>query len=451
LYTKVARQCAKDFSEGILNSPLLSAHLRECYTQTEATLNVNPLQPSEETAMLYSLWKSFRLSERGNFWTCALRLAASLVLALILPLAASAYTVVLRDGRRIEIPAKFVVTPATLTYEVAAGINITLQMSAIDIEATERANQEPGGSLLRRAEEPSEIGPAIPSASTPRPAATTSPRAGSTPPTPQRSLRTVTNRDLEAARRARLASEAAYERRRRELGLPSLAEARRRASEEAARARTELRQSMSEEAQAEGYWRAQASELRSQLAALNAQIDYVRGLLAGLPDRPAVGSYTVLASVGVLFPGRGATGFPPNVIGRPGLIGQPGINGNPAFIARAPHIGHQSVFVAPNIGPQLTARVGFGGGSTRGQVLLNTTPLRRGFGHPTVFPRGLYASPATLLGSTYTDESVYEYDRATLVQRLRELELERAGLQARWRILEDEARRAGALPGWLRP
>jgi hypothetical protein len=56
-----------------------------------------------------------------------------------------------------------------------------------------------------------------------------------------------------------------------------------------------------------------------------------------------------------------------------------------------------------------------------------------------------------LLGSTYADNSFYDDDRETLTRRLRELELERAGLQARWRLLEDEARRAGASPGWLRP
>jgi hypothetical protein len=372
--------------------------------------------------MFHCLTKSFRLRARLNFRTSVLRLAASLLLALFLPLAAQAYTVVMRDGRRLEIPARFVVTQATLTYEVAAGINITLQMSAIDIEATERANKEPGGSLLGRAfEQPASV-PSTPIASSSERLDPTSPRAASTP---QRAPRTITNRDLEAARRTRVASEAAYERRRRELGLPSLELTRQRADEQAARAREELRRSMSDDAQAEGYWRAQASELRGQLAALGAQIDYVRGLLAGMPERPAIGSYTMLTGVVPLLQGqgRGAAGFPR---------------------------GNRSIFVAPDAGPQLTARVGFGGGATRGHVFLNTT-RGRGFGHPSVFPRGIFASPATLLNSAYPDDSFYEYDRATLVQQLRELELERAGLQARWRVLEDEARRAGALPGWLRP
>jgi hypothetical protein len=387
--------------------------------------------------MFHSLTKSCRPPARGNCRTSALRFAASLALALFLPLAVSAYTIVMLDGRRIEIPAQFVVTPATLTYEVARDISVTLQMSAIDIEATERANKEPFGSLLRRASERATNEPSSPVAANAQRSDSTSP--GSSSSTPQRALRTITNRDLEASRRAREASEAAYERRRRELGLPSLALTRQRAEEESARAREELRRSMSEDAQAESYWRAQASELRGQLAALNAQVDYVRGLLAGMPEQRITGSYTVLTSVAPLIQGRGVMGFPHGNTGQTGLIAQPRM------------IGNQGVFVAPNTGPQLTARVGFGGGATRGQVFLNTTPRRHGFGQAAFSTRGVFASPVTLFGSAYPDDSFYEYDRATLVQRLRELELQRAGLQARWRVLEDEARRAGASPGWLRP
>jgi hypothetical protein len=342
-------------------------------------------------------------------------LSATLLLLLVVPLAASAYTVVMRGGRRIEIPERFVVTETTLTYEVSPGISITLQMSAIDIAATERANNEPPGSLLERAGMQAQNAVNV---------------------QPTRAARTITNRDLDATRRAREASEAAYERRRRELGLPTLEESRRRAEAEARVAREELRRSMSEEAQNEEYWRARAAELREQLAALDAQIDYVRGLLASLPDRPAIGSYTVLTNAFPLFPSRGAVGFPHFGPGqRAPLAGG---------IARRP-----GVFVAPNIGPQLTARLSLGGGRTRGQVFVNPSYPGRGLGHP--FPHGALAQPFPLLGYTYPDNSLYDYDRASLLERLRELELERAGFQARWRVLEDEARRAGALPGWLRP
>jgi hypothetical protein len=45
----------------------------------------------------------------------------------------------------------------------------------------------------------------------------------------------------------------------------------------------------------------------------------------------------------------------------------------------------------------------------------------------------------------------YSYERAELVNQLNELEMTRTGFIVRWREMEEEARRAGAYPGWLRP
>ena len=55
------------------------------------------------------------------------------VFVLLLAGSASAYTVVMRGGKRIQIPAKFLVTPTVLSYEVSPGMNITLQLAANDI------------------------------------------------------------------------------------------------------------------------------------------------------------------------------------------------------------------------------------------------------------------------------------------------------------------------------
>jgi len=112
---------------------------------------------------------------------------------------------------------------------------------------------------------------------------------------------------------------------------------------------------------------------------------------------------------------------------------------------------------ATDTGARAVGVIGFGGGSTRGQVIVNTPgPVshnfgrhnfggRRGFPRPRGFvpPFGLYAQTLPI------DDT--SYDRSVLLTRLHELEGVRAGLDARWRLLEDEARRAGALPGWLRP
>ena len=65
--------------------------------------------------------------------------------------AVNAYTVVLRDGRRVEIPNEFTVTNSTLTYDVGNGIQVTLQLNTVDIAATERANGEARGALLNKA------------------------------------------------------------------------------------------------------------------------------------------------------------------------------------------------------------------------------------------------------------------------------------------------------------
>ena len=45
----------------------------------------------------------------------------------------------------------------------------------------------------------------------------------------------------------------------------------------------------------------------------------------------------------------------------------------------------------------------------------------------------------------------YAEERLTLRNQLNELLMQRTALSIRWREFEEEARRAGAYPGWLRP
>src|SRR5882762_9998788 len=86
----------------------------------------------------------------------ASRIVSVSVITLLLGVVANAYTVIMRGGRHIEIPSRFVVTPATLTYKVTEGIQITIPMAAIDIPATEKANNETPGSLLKRVQSATE-------------------------------------------------------------------------------------------------------------------------------------------------------------------------------------------------------------------------------------------------------------------------------------------------------
>jgi hypothetical protein len=179
----------------------------------------------------------------------ATRFLLSLWVILLVSVMASAYTIVMRGGKRIEIPAQFTVTRTTLSYEVASGINVTLQMAAIDVPATERANNEPPGALLKRASANAALQSARP--------------AQDVPTSTKR--RIVTNRDLETYARARRESEAAYERRRIELGLPSLEESRRRAQRDEAALDEIIARRRQEES--ENYWRERQAELQAEMAA----------------------------------------------------------------------------------------------------------------------------------------------------------------------------------------
>ena len=348
------------------------------------------------------------------------------VFTLMLVVTADAYTVVMRGGRRVEIPSQFIVTASTLTYEVAPGVQVTLQMTAIDIPATEKANNEKPGSLLQHGQLSA---------------------LGSSPPTSKKdeqaapvkhARRTITNRDLESSMQRRLESESAYKSRRRQLGLPSVEESRRQAAAESESISAELEQKRIAERQTEDYWRARAASLRTEMAALDAELTYVR---ARLDDGPfplsngwPQGSFTTVTSVVpfISFGNFGRRSF--------GNFG----TGTP-FPGRGMH--RPNVFVAPRTGAQITGRVAFGGGATRGQVFLNQGTFHRspaGIGGP--FP----VFPNVAFGSTFPAYD-YSYERSALITRFNELAAARAGLNARWRELEEEARRAGAPPGWLRP
>jgi len=124
---------------------------------------------------------------------------------------ADAYTLVFYTGMRIEIPDDFVVTSDAAIYEVAPGVKFSFRLKSIDISATERANNGSAGSFLRR----------IAAQGVQAPPSTTA---------TQRATRTITNRDLEPYERARIKSEVTWNKRQKELGLPSLEKTRREAA-----------------------------------------------------------------------------------------------------------------------------------------------------------------------------------------------------------------------------
>ena len=168
---------------------------------------------------------------------------------------ASAYTIVFHGGKRVQIPDNFIVTSDAVIYETAPGVNVSFRLNSIDVPATERANNEPSGSLLNR------IG-----------------LQRSLPPTTttiRKATRTITNRDLESYERARMKSETDWEKRRKELGGPSLEETRKEAARRDA-SLDEFIQKKRAEAEA-NYWRERDAELRAAMAMRMNTIDNPSG------------------------------------------------------------------------------------------------------------------------------------------------------------------------------
>ena len=304
---------------------------------------------------------------------CTSRVVVAALVLAFSAVSASAYTLVMRDGRRVTIPDNFTVTSAAVIYEVGSGIQISVQLSSLNIAATERANGEAAGSFLLRADPSSQS------------AAPSAPSEGRT-----KADRSITNADLEGYRRARLASEKAYEKRRRELNLPSLEQQRRDLAGVEARTYAQLRNTRGQNEAGESYWRERASALRTEVAVNDAQINFVQARLAEIPDTNSFGTTNPF-------------GFP----SANGPFGYPGSN-----------------YPVWNPFP----------GNRRQNRIYN----RR-------FPRGQWP---VFIPPAQEDHSL---ERATLTNQLNDLMMQRAALGVRWKEFEEEARRAGAYPGWLRP
>jgi len=169
---------------------------------------------------------------------------------------AGAYTIVFRGGQRVELPDNFIVTSDAVIYETAPNVNVSFRLASIDVAATERANNAPSGSFLRRMN--AEQVQAQPSA-----------------PVSRKATRTITNLDLEPFERDRVKSEADWEKRQKELGLPSREELRLEAQRREAALDDFLAQKRAEEN--ENYWRERDAELRAQMAMRMNASDYQNG------------------------------------------------------------------------------------------------------------------------------------------------------------------------------
>ncbi len=315
----------------------------------------------------------------------------AVVLVLICSIAASAYTLVFRSGLRSEIPDEFTLTRNTLTYEVAPGFNKTILVSLINIPATERANNQPYGSFFKRPEQT----PAYPQ----------SPQAAPPVEPPSQAVRTVTNSDLAAFRQRRVESEKAYEKRRLQLGLPTVAESRRRQAAEEADFRAELRERSRADQEEEQYWRTRARELRTEIAAVDNQINYVRARVNEVNETAyTLGSWTSTYQISPYY--------------------DPWVNGGRRGNRRSRNIR----------GPQY----GYG------------YPNQNRHGYPNQYPYGYPQYPYGYPTGPYDDSrEATTRERDDLTYRLDDLLVRRAGLASQWLALENEARDARVPQRWL--
>jgi hypothetical protein len=326
---------------------------------------------------------------------------AIITLVLLIAATASAYTLVLRDGRRIEIPSEFILTRNTLTYEISPGFNQTLVLSLIDIGATERANGETLGGFFKHRAEANNT-------------ATNNTAANNNEPV-RPAVKTLTNFDLDAVRQRRVESEQAYESRRKQLGLPTIEESRRRQDAEAAEVRELARAKVEANARDEAYWKGRARELRNEIAMVDSQIGYLRGRVydanqQAMQNRSWVTGVYPIWRNGPWLP-NGTGGNFPN--GR-----YPGNRPNGPIIG----MGLPNIYGSPN---------GYPGP----------------YGYPGTYGYPPYGYP----NGSINNNPPYTSDGVELNSRLDDLLVRRQGLAMQWRQLEDDARDARVPQVWLEP
>jgi hypothetical protein len=407
------------------------------------------------------MWKNLSPGARSHLREPILRLTAAVALSLLLAITATAYTLVFKDGRRIDIPSEFTLTTTTLTYEISPGFNKTFSVALLDVPATERTNGESAGSFFRHREQTTAVAAQAPS----EPAA-------KTPAT-----RTLSNSDLAAVRQRRIESEKAYEKRRLELGLPTVAETRRRQAEESADFQERLRAKSKSDAQEESYWRGRARELRTEIASVDAGINYLHGRITEL-NESASANQPVITQVYPLWPydrggyGRGRNGRWGGVPQtRPPLGSDPYPNRYPNRPygypnGRYPNGGYPNGGYPnggypnggyPNGGYPNGGYPNGGypnGGYPNGGYPNGPYGYPNGsYGYPNVYgyPNGGYGYPTGPSGSGPFGNPDNSAEQADVKSRMDELVVRRAALLAQWQALEDEARDARIPQVWLLP
>lgn len=271
------------------------------------------------------------------------------------------------------------------------------------------------------------------------------------------STRVITNKDLDGARKKREASEVEYEKRRRELGLPS------RAEEQAQRQREleAMRRVSLEQQEIEASFQSRSAALREEIAAVEAQINYWSIQINNADTRLNSTAFITVApgfyQPNVYYPSGDSTrnSMTYNLPSRRDLPATTAPNTivsntvSSSTIASRGSITTRETYTTSGIG--IRARIG----GRRSNVRFGYNRRRATYNNyfSPYHPYGgvVFAAPLTNYNNVYnTDYNTVGQLSLSARERLRELYATRAALLARFQVLEDEARRAGIATGVLR-
>lgn len=85
------------------------------------------------------------------------RFFVALSLVILLPLITEAYTLVLKDGRRVEVREKYRIVSDIGVFTLPEGNRFSISLDKINVSATELANGENEGTFIKNASEPTKI------------------------------------------------------------------------------------------------------------------------------------------------------------------------------------------------------------------------------------------------------------------------------------------------------
>lgn len=251
--------------------------------------------------------------------------------------------------------------------------------------------------------------------------------------------KTVTNADLEKFKQKRLEAETEYEREAQKGNLPSREELEKREQERQKFLSEFSKQAEARQTQTENYWKSQAYVLRTEIASVEAEINYVRSRIGEIPEPQ---TYYAVGYLPYSFNNFGGVGFPQF----------PARRNSKSITAGGRHFG---------VGNQTQVVLSSGQGQNvvrqTGSIAVSAESLQtpRVSLNAGVFPTNNFNAPRTnlnfggvpytagILAVPFTLPTEQNLTREELLWRLRSLEQTRAGLYARYDVLQDEARRAG--------